>query len=39
MKEMIVSNGITDIQTKNQAQELAMEMTKQALHEGVCCTR
>ena len=35
---MIVSNGITDIQTKNQVQELTMEMTKQVLHEGAGLT-
>ncbi|PFF88528.1 hypothetical protein CN338_07380 [Bacillus cereus] len=35
---MIVPNGITDIQTKNQAQELTMEMTKQVLHEGAGLT-
>ncbi|HDR6289256.1 TPA: hypothetical protein QCU33_005388 [Bacillus cereus] len=35
---MIVSNGIVDIQTKKQAHELAMEMTKQVLHESVGLT-
>ncbi|MBE7123477.1 hypothetical protein [Bacillus cereus] len=35
---MIVSNGIADIQTKKQAQELAMEMTKQVLHESAGLT-
>ena len=35
---MIVSNGIADIQMKKQAQELAMEMTKQVLHEGAGLT-
>lgn len=35
---MIVSNGIAEIQTKKQAQELAIEMTKQALHEGAGLT-
>ncbi|WP_255295687.1 hypothetical protein [Bacillus cereus] len=35
---MIVSNGITDIQTKNQVQEFTMEMTKQVLHEGAGLT-
>ncbi|MGG0233724.1 hypothetical protein [Bacillus tropicus] len=32
---MIVSNGIVDIQTKKQAQEFAIEMTKPVLHETV----
>ncbi|MGE7858054.1 MULTISPECIES: hypothetical protein [Bacillus] len=35
---MIVSNGIANIQAKKQAQELAMEMTKQMLHEGAGLT-
>ncbi|PEA07801.1 hypothetical protein CN425_04630 [Bacillus cereus] len=35
---MIVSNGIADIQTKSQARELAMKMTKQVLHKGAGLT-
>jgi len=32
---MIASNGIVDIHSKKQTQELTMEMTKQMLHESV----